>query len=112
MWLLLVILFAFVIAMCVIMMVIGYDNDSSKITLVSLAAVVLGVILVIVCIFKYGEQEAREQKEFISKTWNNGVCFCGGTYKLFDTPGTKYRIYYVYECERCGHTLEFNEPMR
>jgi hypothetical protein len=38
--------------------------------------------------------------------WNNGICSCGGTYKFQQAVGHYHSTYYMYICDKCGHSIE------
>lgn len=41
--------------------------------------------------------------------WNNGHCSCGGKWVYQQAVGHRYETTYLYECDRCGKTIEFYE---
>lgn len=52
------------------------------------------------------------------KTWNNGLCECGGRWEYLDTShhisyteegGYQDCKGYIYKCNKCGKMHEFNE---
>ena len=41
--------------------------------------------------------------------WNSGYCSCGGKWEYKQAIGHRYETTYLYECDKCGKTIEFFE---
>ena len=41
-----------------------------------------------------------------SSQYNDGICFCGGTFKYEQAVGHYYETRYLYICDKCGRTIE------
>lgn len=41
--------------------------------------------------------------------WNNGYCDCGGKWTYQQAVGHQYTTGYLYECDKCGKTKEFDK---
>ena len=69
---------------------------------------ILGVLVIsfglVVLIYKSIETE--------NKRWNNGICECGGIYKLSAASNYRTSKHFYYVCDSCGHTEEFSNIMK
>lgn len=59
----------------------------------------------------------NNKTENIANRWNNGYCDCGTQYVLFNIVGhskffKKDKTSYIYICNNCGHTVEFDFPIK
>lgn len=59
----------------------------------------IGIILALLFILKM----------VIDSGWNNGYCSCGGKWVYQQAIGHRYETVYLYECNKCGKTIEFFE---
>ena len=41
--------------------------------------------------------------------WNNGYCSCGGKYEYTQAIGHAYTTTYIYQCDKCGNTIEVSK---
>ena len=75
-----------------------------KSLIISIIALILVIALAVVaCIGRTN----RDEKEY-----NNGICpLCGEKYHLVGGHGW-HTQYYIYECTKCGHTIETTHRMR
>ena len=45
------------------------------------------------------------------KVWNNGTCYCGGTYEFVNASSRKSSgSYYYYHCDDCGNVIRTYQP--
>lgn len=47
-----------------------------------------------------------------NKIWNNGICECGGFYRLSAASNYRTSKHFYYTCDSCGHTEEFSKIMK
>lgn len=50
--------------------------------------------------------------ENVNDRWSDGVCECGGTYKLSAASRDRTFESFYYTCDECGHTEEFSHLMK
>ena len=45
------------------------------------------------------------------KVWNNGTCYCGGSYEFVNASSRKSSgSYYYYHCDDCGNVIRTYQP--
>ncbi len=72
------------------------NSDDLIVNVVELLAL---IALVAICVIFVRSAEV--------KTWNNGYCSCGGSWKYLQAVGHKVSTTYIYQCDKCGEIHEF-----
>lgn len=72
-----------------------FDEDNYRVK--------VSIILLIVIIIFFIVAEIVNNNQY-----NNGICYCGGTFKYEQAVGHRYETRYLYICDKCGRAIEIS----